>query len=82
MARITSQAAAKQAGSIFDLVLMASQRSRELQNGSLPKVQSKNGPAITAIKEIELGLYTKKDYLKSLPNLKKKKGPRDEYFPT
>ena len=66
MARITSQKAAKMIGSQFDLVLVAAQRARELRNGSTPKVQSKNGPCVTAIKEIEEGLYTKQDYLEKL----------------
>jgi DNA-directed RNA polymerase subunit omega len=70
MARITSQKAAEMIGSQFELVLVAAQRSRELRNGSAPKVESKNGPTITALKEIELGLYTKQDYLEKM----KKKG--------
>ena len=66
MARITSQKAAKMIGSQFDLVLVAAQRARELGNGSLPKVQTKNGNCVTAVKEIEEGLYTKQDYLEKL----------------
>jgi DNA-directed RNA polymerase subunit omega len=66
MARITSQKAAKMVGSQFDLVLVAAQRARELRNGSPPKVQTKNGPCVTAIKEIEEGFYTKQDYLEKL----------------
>lgn len=66
MARITSQKAAKMLGSQFDLVLVAAQRARELRNGSPSKVKTKNGPCVTAIKEIEEGLYTKEDYLNKL----------------
>jgi DNA-directed RNA polymerase subunit omega len=66
MARITSQKAAQMVGSQFDLVLVAAQRARELKNGSAPRVESKNGPCITALKEIEAGQYTKEDYLKKL----------------
>ena len=66
MARITSQKAAKMIGSQFDLILVAAQRARELSGGSTPKVDSKNGPCITALKEIEQGLYTKQDYLDKL----------------
>lgn len=66
MARITSQKAAQMIGSQFDLVLVAAQRARELRNGSHPKLQTKNGPCITALKEIEEGLYTKQDYLDKL----------------
>jgi len=82
MARITSQKAALQVGGQFQLVLIASQRARELIRGSTPKLDSKNGPMITALKEIEEGLYTKKDYLNSLPKSTKKKGQRDEYYPS
>lgn len=66
MARITSQKAALTYGGLFDLVLGASQRARELRRGSTPKVQSDNGPIVTALREIEEGHYTKKDYLNSL----------------
>jgi DNA-directed RNA polymerase omega subunit len=65
MARITSQKAAQVYGGLFDLVLGASQRARELRRGSTPKVNSDNGPVVTALKEIEEGHYTKEDYLKS-----------------
>ena len=66
MARITSQKAALKYGGLFDLVLGASQRARELKRGSTPKIDSDNGPVVTALKEIEEGLYTKQDYLKTL----------------
>jgi DNA-directed RNA polymerase omega subunit len=65
MARITSEKAAKQFGGIYDMVLGATQRARELKRGSTPKLQSDNGPIVTAIREIEEGLYTKEDYLKT-----------------
>jgi DNA-directed RNA polymerase omega subunit len=74
MARITSQKAAQIIGSQFDLVLVAAQRARELARGSRAKVEGKNGFSVTALKEIEEGLYTKKDYLDSLH----KKGNNDE----
>jgi DNA-directed RNA polymerase omega subunit len=65
MARITSEKAAKQFGGIYDMVLGATQRARELKRGSTPKLKSDNGPIVTAIREIEEGLYTKEDYLKT-----------------
>ena len=65
MARITSQKAALKFGGQFDLVLGASQRARELRRGAVPKIKSDNGPVITALKEIEEGLYTKQDFLKT-----------------
>ena len=72
MARITSQKAAKMIGSQFDLVLVAATRARELRNGSKPRVESKNGPCVTAIKEIEEGLYTKQDFLEKFKKGKSK----------
>jgi DNA-directed RNA polymerase subunit omega len=65
MARITSQEAAKKAGGLFDLVLIASQRTRELKRGAQPLIKTDNGHLVTAIKEIEQGLYNRKDYLKN-----------------
>ena len=71
MARITSQKAAQAYGGLFDLVLGASQRARELRRGSTPKVESDNGFIVTALREIEEGHYTKKDYLNSFKGKKK-----------
>lgn len=65
MARITSQKAAEAIGNRFDLVLIASQRVRELKRGALPKVTSKNGAIVTALREIEQG-YIGRDYLKRI----------------
>lgn len=66
MARITSQKAAQMIGNQFVLVLAAAQRAREIKNGSMPKVDSRNGPCITALKEIEEGKFTRNDYLNNL----------------
>lgn len=66
MARITSQKAAAKIGNQFELVLVASQRAREIKRGSRPMVDSKEGHIVTALKEIEEGLYTKKDYYRTL----------------
>lgn len=65
MARITSEKAAIMVGNKFDLVLIASQRVRELKRGALPKVQGKNGPVVTALREIEEG-HIGRDYLKRI----------------
>jgi DNA-directed RNA polymerase subunit K/omega len=65
MARITSQKAAEVYGGLFDLVLGASQRARELRRGAMPKVICDNDAVVTALKEAEQGLYTKEDYMKS-----------------
>ena len=73
MARITSQKAALTYGGLFDMVLGASQRAREIRRGSTPKVKSDNGPIVTALREIEEGHYTKKDYLSTLTRKEKGK---------
>ena len=65
MARITSQKAAEAVENRFDLVLIASQRVRELKRGALPKVTSKNGAIVTALREIEEG-HIGRDYLKRI----------------
>lgn len=78
--RLTSELAVEQIGNRFNLVLVASQRARELKNGSLPRVAEAGKTFIsTALREIEEGKYTYKDYINKLP--KKRKGQRDEYFP-
>jgi len=66
MARISSQKAARIVGNQFDLVLVASQRAREIRRGSITKTEPGHGPVVSALKEIEDGQYTKEDYLKSL----------------
>jgi DNA-directed RNA polymerase subunit omega len=66
--QVSVEGAVDQIGSRFDLVLVASQRAREIKRGSTPKVQGDNGAVVTALEEIEQGLYTKEDYLKKLRN--------------
>jgi DNA-directed RNA polymerase omega subunit len=51
---------------LFDLVLIASQRAREIKRGSTTKAEPGHGHIVSALKEIENGDYTKEDYLKSL----------------
>jgi DNA-directed RNA polymerase subunit omega len=74
MARITSEEAVKKIGNRFDLVLVASQRARELKNGSMQRVEGKDASTtITALREIEQGKYTKQDYLNKLNRKEKGK---------
>lgn len=64
MARVTADIAKQKMGSQYDLVIVASKRAREIANGSPSnhiKVKGEN-PIITAIREIEVGAYTKEDY--------------------
>lgn len=63
MARITSEKAVEAVGNRFDLVLIASLRVRELKRGFKPRVVTKNGPVVTALKEIEQGKVDR-SYLK------------------
>jgi DNA-directed RNA polymerase omega subunit len=84
MARISSQEAVEASGgNRYMLVLMAAQRTKELINGSRPRIEVKNETkSIIALKEIEQGLYTRKEFLESIPKPQKKRGHRDEYYPT
>jgi DNA-directed RNA polymerase omega subunit len=52
-------------GNRFNLVLIASMRTRELVRGHKPLVNTPNGPIVTALQEIEAGLVTR-DYLKRI----------------
>ena len=63
MARISSEKAVQQVGNRYDLILIASQRARELRRGHRPKVNVKHGHMLTALTEIEEGLVGR-EYLK------------------
>ena len=65
MARVTSQKAADTIGNRYDMILIAALRARELQKKYQPKVVCENGPAVTALREIEDGLVGR-DYLKKV----------------
>jgi DNA-directed RNA polymerase subunit omega len=52
-------------GNRFDLVLIAAARVRELRRGHSKQVIGLNGPAITALREIESGLVGR-EYLKKV----------------
>ena len=64
-ARYTSEEAALMVGSRFDLVLIASQRVRELKRGHRSTLNTKAGPVVTALEEIEKGLVGR-EYLKRI----------------
>jgi DNA-directed RNA polymerase subunit omega len=55
MARITSELAQQAVGNRYDLVLIASERTRELMRGDPALITSKNSPTVTALREIEQG---------------------------
>jgi len=66
MSNKTSEDAAKKAGGIYKLVLIASTRVRELKNKYAPKIVTKNGSTLTALQEIEEGHIDPKEYLKKI----------------
>ena len=72
MARISSEKAVNQVGNRYDLILIASQRVRELSKGHRPKLSTNNGPTVTALTEIEEGLIGR-DYLKRVKPSQQKK---------
>jgi len=53
MARISSQKAANKIGSLYNMIIIAATRARELGRGDAPKVNCSNKNIITAIREIE-----------------------------
>ena len=65
MARISSEQAVNQVGNRYDLILIASARIRELRKGHQPKLVTKHGKSLTALKEIEEGLVGR-EYLKRI----------------
>ena len=65
MSRISSEEAVNKVGNRFDLVLIASQRARELRKGIKPKINTTYGPCLAALQEIEEGLIGR-DYLKRI----------------
>ena len=78
MARVTAEKATEAIGNRFNLVLAASQRARELKNGSMQRVEGKDASVtVTALREIEEGKYTWKDYLSKVNGKKRK--DTDEY---
>jgi DNA-directed RNA polymerase subunit omega len=62
MARVTSEDAVNKVGNRFDLVLIASQRARELHAGATPFVQPSLNKGLTALREIEEG-HVGREYL-------------------
>jgi DNA-directed RNA polymerase subunit omega len=55
MARITVEDCLAQIPNRFQLVLAATYRARMLSQGHAPKVDCKNKPAVTALREIAAG---------------------------
>lgn len=74
MARLTSEVAARQVGSKYDLVLIAARRARELNRGWSPLIRCDNSVGVTALKEIEAGLIGR-EYLAKQPNIDRREKP-------
>ena len=55
MARITVEDCLEKIPNRFQVVLCASYRARMLSQGHTPKVESKNKPGVTALREIAAG---------------------------
>ncbi|MBL0719376.1 DNA-directed RNA polymerase subunit omega [Piscinibacter sp. Jin2] len=55
MARITVEDCLSRIPNRFQLVLAATYRARMLSQGHAPKIESKNKPAVTALREIAGG---------------------------
>ena len=69
MPRQTSEAAVLAIGNRYDLVLIASARVREFQQGHKPKLATTNARFVTALREIEEGLIGI-EYLKKVRETK------------
>ena len=64
-AGLTSEHAVEAQGNRYDLVLVASQRVRELKRGHKSLLNTKAGPVVTALQEIEAGIIGR-EYLKRI----------------
>jgi len=66
MARITVEDCLKTIPNRFELVLAATYRARQLVQGHTPRVESKDKPTVTALREIAVGM-TDPDMLTKVP---------------
>ncbi len=55
MARITVEDCLEKIPNRFQLVLAATYRARMLEQGHSPKIESKDKPSVTALREIAVG---------------------------
>ena len=66
MARITVEDCLKTIPNRFELVLAATYRARQLVQGHTPRVESKDKPTVTALREVAAGM-TDRDMLTKVP---------------
>ena len=65
MPKQSSEAAVQAVGNRYDLILIATQRVRELRKGHQPKLKTNSGTMVTALEEIQAG-HIGRDYLKRI----------------
>lgn len=63
---ISSEAAVAAVGNRYNLILIASRRARELSRGDSPKISTRRGPLVTALREVEAGLIGTEYLVKEL----------------
>jgi len=78
MPRQCSEAAVLAIGNRYDMILIASERVRELVKGHKPKIQTNNKYSVTALLEIEQG-HVGREYLKKLKDPKDKTDRFERY---
>ncbi|CAM8636643.1 RpoZ DNA-directed RNA polymerase, subunit K/omega [Burkholderiales bacterium] len=66
MARITVEDCLAQIPNRFELVLSAAYRARQLAQGATPKLDSKDKPTVTALREVAAGLVGR-EMLRKVP---------------
>lgn len=66
MARITVEDSLNLIPNRFTLTLVATYRARELAQGHAPKVENKDKPSVTALREIAQG-FTGLEMLRKIP---------------
>lgn len=66
MARITVEDCLQKIPNRFELVLCATYRARMLSQGHTPKIESRNKPGVTALREIAAG-QVGKEMLRKVP---------------
>ena len=66
MARITVEDSLKQIPNRFELTLIATYRARMLTQGHTPKVESRNKPTVTALREVAAG-HIGREMLRRVP---------------
>lgn len=66
MARITVEDCMDKIPNRFNLTLVAAYRARELAQGHEPRIESRNKPAVTALREVAAGV-TGLEMLRKVP---------------